>query len=267
MIQTQDYCSNCHKIWTLETGQGVCTWCGKPSNSETRPTHALRKFKSSGSRRGKQALIHSNGYDHLEGEWGEWYKVAALYARKVPPIDQEDVKHDILIELAQARRRDGVPIPELRAYRIASLTVALYWRKQARSVRRVCTYNGYATEPHCQACRFREQLAEHSARRCPFVGVRPTLSLDSPSGTIEGLAVSLKDTLASEHLEDMPPLWYEAKTWLLGCPIRLIQIAGQIQDGEPLSNRDRNYLFQARRKRQKELALSASTVKKSPLTI
>ncbi len=243
----------------------MCPWCGKLATAQTRPTHALRNFKSSGSRRGKQAPIHSNGYDHLEGEWGEWYRVAAPYARKVPPIDQEDVKHDILIELAQARARDGVPIPELRAYRIASLTVALYWRKQARATRRVCTYNGYATEPHCQACHFREQLAEHSARRCPFVGVRPTLSLDSPSGTIEGLAVSLKDTLASEHLEDMPPQWYEAKTWLLGCPVRLIQIAGQIQDGESLNDRDRQYLSRERRKRQRELALSSDTIKKSLL--
>ena len=195
VIEQKGFCSKCHKVWALEKGQGVCQWCGKLATCQTRRTQALRSFKSRSNGRKRQAEHNGNGYDHLSGEWAEWYRIAKLYARKVPPVDQPDVCHDILITLYEQRQRDGKPLPELRAYKIASITVALYWRRQSRSTTQVCTYNGYAQATHCTACDFRERLAEHSARRCPFVGVRPTLSLDSPAGTIDGLAVTLKDIL------------------------------------------------------------------------
>jgi hypothetical protein len=69
-------------------------------------------------------------YDRLDGEWLVWYQVAHRFERKVPSPDRADIRHSIILELALARRRDGQPIPLLRAYRIASLTIALYWRKE-----------------------------------------------------------------------------------------------------------------------------------------
>jgi len=50
----------------------------------------------------------------------------------VPAQDRGSIRHNIILELAKAKARDGKPIPTLRAYRIASLTVALYWRQTMR---------------------------------------------------------------------------------------------------------------------------------------
>jgi len=76
--------------------------------------------------------VAEQSYDQLDGEWLDWYRVAKRYEHKVPYQDRQDIRHDIILELHRARQRDGEPIPILRAYRIASLTVALYWRKAKR---------------------------------------------------------------------------------------------------------------------------------------
>lgn len=73
--------------------------------------------------------IAEASYKHLEGDWLFYYNVAKKYEAKTKAIDRQDVRHDIMIELAKAQKRDGKELPELRAYRIASLVVALYWRK------------------------------------------------------------------------------------------------------------------------------------------
>lgn len=71
-------------------------------------------------------------YDTLGGEWKQWLGVARTYEKKVPLQDRFDVRHNILLELHKARKRDGKPLPQLRAYRIASLVVSLYWRTLLR---------------------------------------------------------------------------------------------------------------------------------------
>lgn len=67
-------------------------------------------------------------YDTLEGEWHDYLEVARTYEKKAPLQDRFDVRHNIMLELNHARQRDGKPLPQLRAYRIASLVVSLYWR-------------------------------------------------------------------------------------------------------------------------------------------
>ncbi|MBA7706713.1 hypothetical protein ES703_115570 [subsurface metagenome] len=76
--------------------------------------------------------LAEQSYDQLDGEWRDWLEVARKYERKVPYQDRGDMRHTIIVELHRARLRDGEPIPLLRAYRIASLMVALYWRKAKR---------------------------------------------------------------------------------------------------------------------------------------
>jgi hypothetical protein len=47
---------------------GVCQWCGHLAVCQSSPTKPRSiKSRSNGSR--KQAPVHSNGYDQLEGEW------------------------------------------------------------------------------------------------------------------------------------------------------------------------------------------------------
>ena len=156
----------------------------------------------------------NQSYNQLEGEWLDWLEVAKKYEHKVPSQDRLDIRHNILLELYHARQRDGKPIPILRAYRIASLTVALYWRQLKR---------------------------------------QPTmLSLEADIQLDEGETIQLKDTIADDNAIDLSA-WHDAKTWLLGCPMRLVQIAHKRLNGQALTNTERQYLWRFRQKEQKRL--------------
>jgi hypothetical protein len=153
-------------------------------------------------------------YGRLDGEWLNWYQVAHRFERKVPAQDRGDIRHNIILELAKARARDKKPIPILRAYRIASLVVALYWRRETR---------------------------------------KPTmLSLNSSIGNGDGDTTELIETIADDKAIDLSA-WLDAKTWLLGCPIRLVQIAHKKLDGQALTHGDRTYLWKLRKRDQKSL--------------
>jgi hypothetical protein len=154
-------------------------------------------------------------YDRLDGEWLNWYQVAHRFEHKVPAQDRGDIKHNIILELARARARDRKPIPIPRAYRIASLVVALYWRQETR---------------------------------------KPTiLSLNSEVTNGDGDTTELIETIADDKAIDLSA-WLDARTWLLGCPIRLVQIAHKKLAGEVLNSYERLYLYRFRKREQKVLA-------------
>ena len=156
-------------------------------------------------------------YDRLDGEWLTWYQVAHRFEHKVPAQDRGDIRHNIIIELSKARARDGKPIPILRAYRIASLVVALYWRQETRK---------------------------------PIM-----LSLDTSITNGDGDTTELVETIADDKAIDLSA-WLDARTWLLGCPIRLVQIARKRVNGLPLANKELQYLWYWRKKEQKSLIAS-----------
>lgn len=127
------HCSQCHKVWTLETAQGVCQWCGKPASCQTTKTSALRSLKSRSNGSKTQAPTNGHGYRHLEGDWLIYYKVASRFTHKAKLEDREDLLHDIMIALADVARNNGhKPFTEAVMYRVASVTVYHYWREQKR---------------------------------------------------------------------------------------------------------------------------------------
>ena len=72
-------------------------------------------------------------YDRLDGEWRQWYETAHRFEHKVPAQDRGDIRHNIILELALARARDGdKPFSEAMMCRVASFVVADYWRKAKR---------------------------------------------------------------------------------------------------------------------------------------
>lgn len=162
--------------------------------------------------------IAEQSYNQLEGEWSDWLGVARRYEGKVPYQDRLDMRHDILLELYHARQRDGEPIPLLRAYRIASLMVALYWRK---------------------------------LKRIPTM-----LSLEDEHEDTEGNIIQLKETIADDKAIDLEA-WLDDKTFLLGCPLRLIELARKRRYGIPLNGRDQRYFT---RQRQREWARYQKTL-------
>ena len=154
-------------------------------------------------------------YEHLDGEWQQWYTVAHRFEKKVPQQDRGDIRHNIILELALVRRRDGdKPFSEGMMYRVASFVVADYWRKRMQ---------------------------------------KPTiLSLDHRIEDGDGNSTELIETVADDKAIDLDA-WLDARTWLLGCPHRLVQIAHKRLAGQPLTNREHQYLWRYRQRDQKRM--------------
>lgn len=185
--------------------------------------------------------LAEQSYNSLEGEWLDWCNTAKTYEHKVPAQDRQDIRHDIIVELHRARVRDGKPLPKLRQYRIASLTVALYWRERSRQSVKVCLYNGIATAPHCGDCQ-----RKPNAGGCQWQGSRPPQSIEqlNEAGHFE--------TIADDHALDLDA-WVDARVWRLGCPMRLIEIGNKRRDGIPLEPKDKMYLQRYWKSHQKSL--------------
>ena len=194
--------------------------------------------------------IAEQSYNQLDGEWLDWLEVARKYERKVPSQDRYDVRHDILIELARARHRDGEPIPILRAYRIASLMVALYWRERLKRELKVCVYNGVATQPKCANCKHKPK-----ATRCPYQAFRPVQSLDRLTTDSAGYECRLLDTIADDNAMEAIDIdaKVDASRYRLGCPTRLVEIATKRVDGIPLTKYEQLYLCRFWKRQQKRL--------------
>jgi len=187
-------------------------------------------------------------YAGLTGAWASYYEVVRRYESHIPVIDRDDWRHDAMLELERAEARDGKPLPELRAYRIASLMIALYFRNQNRYATRVCIVNGYPVEPHCRACKRHTE-----SKRCAWLAVRPVERLDGEVIDPEGYRVKLLDTVASDKAEDMPERWYDLKQLTQALPPRLAEIAYKKIDGKALSEADRKYLYRYRQADKKAL--------------
>jgi hypothetical protein len=157
-------------------------------------------------------------YNRLDGEWLKWYQVAHRFERKVPAQDRGDIRHSIILELALARHRDGdKPFNKAMMFRVASFVVSDYWRKVSR---------------------------------------KPSmLSLNTSIDNGDGDTTELIETIADDKAIDLSA-WLDARTWLLGCPIRLVQIAHKKLAGESLTNREYQYLWYWRQKEQKSLIAS-----------
>jgi len=239
----QGHCSRCHRVWTLKTRQGVCQWCGHLAICQSSPTKPRSiKSRSNGSR--KQAPVHSNGYDQLQGEWLAYYDVASRFIDRVKPQDKEDILHTIVMTLADVERNNGhKPFTEAVMYRIASRTVADYWR----------TYYKASNGLDCGSCSKaqRRKCKENDLyTECPKA--IKLESLDKPIIDSEGHTTELGELIADDKALDLDA-WVDARTFLLGFPQRLLLIADKLNNGEALKDRDRQYISRFRRREQKKL--------------
>ena len=241
----QGHCSRCHRVWTLKERQGICQWSHKPASCQS-STQKPRPIKSRPKPERKQSVC--NGYDRLQGDWLTYYNVARTYEGKIPLPDRDDWRHDCILELEKAQRRDGKPLPDLRAYRIASLMVALYYRRLNGHLERVCLWNGYPQCLHCKTCQHKPQ-----GKRCDWLAVRPVVDLDGQIVDEEGYTATLLDSVASDRVSDMPDLWYDINQLKGSLPTRLVEIGHKKLEGIPLTGSERFYLCKLRKRLQNNL--------------
>ena len=153
-------------------------------------------------------------------DWEKYSQIADRFQHKARYQDKEDLRHDIIVRLAEVADRNGdKPLSELSMLRVGSYVVMEYWRQEKR------------------------QLA--------------WLSLNEDIEDDEGNSVELWETLADDNAVDLEA-WLDDKRWLLGCPRRLVRIAKKKGKHEqPLSPKERKYL---QRYRDKELAKAQKTL-------
>ena len=239
----EGHCSRCGKVWTLEERQGVCQWCNKPASCQS-STSKPRHVKSSRRREQRQANGNGNGYDHLDGEWLTYYRVASRFAHKAKAEDTQDLLHDIILTLATTDRNNGhKPFTEAVMYRIASRAQADYWFKHYKLTMGL----------DCGHC---SQAQRHKCKEDWLYGDCPKAikleSLNKPVIDSEGNTTELGDLIADDKALDLDA-WVSNSTWEIGYPKRLVAIAYKLKAGEALNNYDRLCLARYRKREQKKL--------------
>jgi len=163
---------------------------------------------------------YHNGYDQLDGDWGQYYKVARYFVHKVKFEDRQDFLHDLMLEMAKVKAKyeaKDKPLTEAGLMRVASYELTDYWHT----------------------------LMRH----------RPTmLSLNSKAdsdGDGDGEPSEIIDFLADDTIDIVARL--DARRCLQGMPRRLVKIAYKKYAGYQLDSKDRKYLCKWLKTAQKPL--------------
>jgi len=150
-------------------------------------------------------------------DWSKYITVANSLQRRARAEDREDLNHTIILSLAQAQDRldnnGGGQLSDVAMLRVASYECQKYWRQMKRQL--------------------------------------TILSLNTVTGS-DGDSAELIETIADDRAIDLEA-WQDARTWLLGCPIRLVTIADKRVHGVNLAPKDKMYLQRFRRREQKVL--------------
>jgi len=158
---------------------------------------------------------YHNGYDQLEGDWGQYYKVARYFVHKVKREDREDFLHDLMLEMAKVKAKyeaKGKPLTEAGLMRVASYELTDYWHT----------------------------LMRH----------RPTMLSLNNKADGDGEPSEIIEFLADDTIDIAARL--DARRCLQGMPRRLVQIAYKRYAGYELTAKEQNYLYLYRRRELKK---------------
>lgn len=185
-------------------------------------------------------------YDHLEGDWALFYKVAKGFKHRVKPDDRQDFLHDLMLAMASVKANYAVigkPLTEAGLVRVACYRVADYWRKKFRQI------NGH----DCGRCGKEQRLKcrqKDSCRECPKA--IKTDSLDRLIEDGDGHQIELCQMIADDKAVDIVAR-LDARLTLQGYPHKFVRIAYKKYAGYPLTDEERAYLYRQRHKTQKSL--------------
>jgi hypothetical protein len=240
------HCSNCYRIWTLEERQGICRWCKSNANCVTTRT-TPRRLKSNRTYRRKQAEVGNNGYDRLPEPYSTYHRIALRFAHKALTDEREDLLHDIIIGLAKTGETladRGQQFSEIAQIRTAEHIKDHYWYQH------YAYHNGLDCQ-HCskaQRAKCRENWAYSDCPRAITLE-----SMNQPITDGEGNITEFAELIADDKAIDLAE-WLDARTFLIGAPIRLKTIALKRSKGEELTGAERKYLTKLRKRYQLNLS-------------
>ena len=190
-----------------------------------------------------QEEANALSYDQLDGNWLTYYQVASKYVHKARYQDRDDLLHTIMLNLAVAGSNNGDKPDNLSwMYRIASFTVAQYWRDYYYRTNGIDC--GHCSNPQRKKCK------QQGYTECPRA--IKILSLNKPIVDEDGHISELAELIADDKAIDIEA-WLNEATWRLGYPQRLVDIVQKIANGDNLTNADMIYLCRFRQKEQKRL--------------
>ena len=180
---------------------------------------------------------------YLQGDWLTYYKVASKYVHKARYQDRGDLLHTIMLNLVVAGSNNGDKPDNLSwMYRIASFTVAQYWRDYYYRTNGIDC--GHCSNPQRKKCK------QQGYTECPRA--IKIVSLNKPIVDEDGHISELAELIADDKAIDIEA-WLDEATWRLGYPQRLADIAYKKAYGIRLNEKDRQYLSRYYRQEQKTL--------------
>ena len=155
-------------------------------------------------------------------DWSEYITVADKLQHKAMWQDRQDLNHTIIASLADAQIRldndGGRQLSAIAMLRLGSYECQKYWRQQKR--------------------------------------ILTILSLNTDIDDGDGNTTELIDTLADDKAIDIEA-WLDIKTFLLGCPLRLVKVVNKRRKGIPLNRKEQIYFnhYQARQLKKSQKTL------------
>jgi len=169
--------------------------------------------------------------------------VALRFAHKAFADEREDLLHDIIIGLAktgQILTVRGQQFSEIAQIRTAEHIKDHYWYQH------YAYHNGLDCQ-HCskaQRTKCRENWAYSDCPRAITLE-----SINQPITDGEGNITELAELIADDGAIDLVE-WLDARTFLIGAPIRLKTIAIRRNKGGELTHAERQYLSKLRKRYQ-----------------
>jgi hypothetical protein len=194
-----------------------------------------------GNSNGNNGNHIATDYSHLDGDWGLFYKVAKGFTHGVKPEDKQDFLHDLLLVMSQVKTKYdsiGKELTEAGLIRVACYEVADYWRKKYKRI------NGIDCS-RCSKEQRRECKNDDLFSECPKAIRLENLDRIIQDG--DGNQIELCQLIADDKAIDVIAR-LDARFTLQEYPHRFIRIAYKKYAGYPLTNKERNYLYQQRRK-------------------
>ena len=192
---------------------------------------------------------NGNGYDHLEGDWLVYYKVASRFTHKVKPEDKQDFLHDLFLAFIRVKTSydtKGKELTEGWLVRIAQYEVADYWRAYFKRVNGIeCSRCSKAQKAKCKEWNY-------SASDCPKAIQMEQLSKLIEDG--QGGKTELYQLIADDNADFIPRL--EAQFILESYPKRFVDLAYKRYAGYTLTNTEKEYYYRQQKKAQKKLVKS-----------
>jgi len=159
--------------------------------------------------------------------------------------------HDIIEGLASVANRKaamGQDFSQAAMYRIAEHIKDHYWYEHYAYHNGLdCQHCSKAQRAKCRAAWAYSDWAYYDCHRAVTLE-----SINLPITDSEGNMTELAELIADDRAVDLAE-WIDARTFLIGAPIRLKMIARKLKKGEALNHPEQQYLYKLRKKSQKVL--------------